>query len=112
MKKFDLKKEEFRGSIKQLMTVRGLRMINLSNYNALTGNVDKKLSNIHSIKIDIMTGFVNLYANGNGNRAGVKLDNVPVDLYKKVYNRVLEIFKNEGNISSDLKRNILVRVSR
>ena len=112
MKKFDLKKEELRGSIKQLMTVRGLRMINLSNYNALTGNVDKKLANIHSIKIDIMTGFVNLYANGNGNRAGVKLDNVPVDLYKKVYNRVLEIFKNEGNIPSDLKRNILVRVSR
>ena len=112
MKKFDLKKEELRGSIKQLMTVRGLRMINLANYNALTGNVDKKLANIHSIKIDIMTGFVNLYANGNGNRAGVKLDNVPVDLYKKVYNRVLEIFKNEGNIPSDLKRNILVRVSR
>ena len=112
MKKFDLKKEEFRGSIKQLMSVRGLRMINLANYNAWAGNVDNKLVNIHSIKIDIMTGFVNLYANGNGNRAGVKLDNVPVDLYKKVYNCVLEIFKNEGNIPSDLKRNILVRVSR
>ena len=112
MKKFDLKKEEFRGSIKQLMSVRGLRMINLANYNAWAGNVDNKLVNIHSIKIDIMTGFVNLYANGNGNRAGVKLDNVPVDLYKKVYNRVLEIFKNEGNIPSNLKRNILVRVSR
>ena len=112
MKKFDLKKEEFRGSIKQLMTVRGLRMINLANYNAWAENVDKKLANIHSIKIDIMTGFVNLYANGNGNRAGVKLDNVPVDLYKKVYNRVLEIFKNEGNIPYDLKRNLLVRVSR
>ena len=53
MKKFDLKKEEFRGSIKQLMTVRGLRMINLANYNAWAGNVDKKLANIHSIKIDI-----------------------------------------------------------
>lgn len=112
MKKFDLKKEEFIGSIKQLMSVRGLRMINLANYNAWAGNVDNKLVNIHSIKIDIMTGFVNLYANGNGNRAGVKLDNVPVDLYKKVYNRVLEIFKNEGDIPSDLKRNILVRVSR
>ena len=112
MKKFDLKKEEFIGSIKQLMSVRGLRMINIANYNAWAGNVDNKLVNIHSIKIDIMTGFVNLYANGNGNRAGVKLDNVPVDLYKKVYNRVLEIFKNEGNIPSDLKRNILVRVSR
>ena len=61
MKKFDLKKEELRGSIKQLMTVRGLRMINLSNYNAWAGNVDKKLVNIHSIKIDIMTGFVNLF---------------------------------------------------
>ena len=34
MKKFDLKKEELRGSIKQLMSVRGLRMINLANYNA------------------------------------------------------------------------------
>ena len=112
MKKFDLKKEEFRGSIKQLMTVRGLRMINLANYNAWAGNVDKKLANIHSIKIDIMTGFVNLYANGNGNRAGVKLDDVHADVYKKVYNRVLEIFKHEGDIPGDLKRNILVRVSR
>ena len=112
MKKFDLKKEELRGSIKQLMTVRGLRMINLANYNAWAGTVDTKLAPIHPIKIDIMTGLVNLYANGNGNRAGVKLDNVPVDLYKKVYNRVLEIFKNEGNIPSDLNRNILVRVSR
>ena len=62
MKKFDLKKEEFIGSIKQLMSVRGLRMINLANYNAWDGNVDNKLVNIHSIKIDIMTGFVNLYA--------------------------------------------------
>jgi hypothetical protein len=112
MKKFDLKKEELRGSIKQLMTVRGLRMINLANYNAWAGNVDKKLVNIHSIKIDIMTGFVNLYTNGNGGRAGQKLDDVHVDIYKKVYNRVLEIFKHEGDIPGDLKRNILVRVSR
>ena len=112
MKKFDLKKEELRGSIKQLMTVRGLRMINLSNYNAWDGNVDKKLANIHSIKIDIMTGFVNLYANGNGNRAGVKLDDVHADIYKKIYNRVLEIFKHEGDIPGGLKRNILVHISR
>lgn len=112
MKKFDLKKEEFRGSIKQFMTVRGLRMINLANYNAWAGNVDKKLANIHSIKIDIMTGFVNLYANGNGNRAGIKLDDVHADVYKKVYNRVLEIFKSEGDIPAYLKRNILVRISR
>ena len=112
MKKFDLKKEEFRGSIKQLMSVRGLRMINLANYNAWDCNVDKKLANIHSIKIDIMTGFVNLYSKGNGNRAGAKIDDVHADVYKKVYNRVLEIFKNEGDIPADLKRNILVRISR
>ena len=112
MKKFDLKKEEFRGSIKQLMSVRGLRMINLANYNAWAGKVDKKLANIHSIKIDIMTGFVNLYTNGNGGRAGKKLDDVHSDIYKKVYNLVLEIFKHEGDIPGDLKRNILVRVSR
>ena len=112
MKKFDLKKEEFRGSIKQLMSVRGLRMINLANYNAWDCNVDKKLANIHSIKIDIMTGFVNLYSKGNGNRAGAKLDDVHADVYKKVYNRVLEIFKSEGDIHADLKRNILVRISR
>lgn len=112
MKKFDLKKEEFRGSIKQLMSVRGLRMINLANYNTWAGKVDKKLTNIHSIKIDIMTGFVNLYANGTGNRAGIKLDDVHADVYKKVYNRVLEIFKNEVYIPADMKRNILVRLSR
>lgn len=112
MKKFDLKKEELRGSIKQLMSVRGLRMINLSNYNVWVGRVDKKLENIHSIKIDIMTGFVNLYVNGNGNQAGKKIDDVSTDVYKKVYNKVLEIFKFETDIPSELKRNILVRVSR
>ena len=55
---------------------------------------------------------VNLYTNGNGGRAGQKLDDVHADIYKKVYNRVLEIFKHEGDIPGDLKRNILVRVSR
>jgi hypothetical protein len=59
-----------------------------------------------------MTGFVNLYTNGNGGRAGKKLDDVHSDIYKKVYNRVLEIFKNESYIPADMKRNILVRVSR
>jgi hypothetical protein len=87
-------------------------MINLANYNAWAGNVDKKLVIIHSIKIDIMTGFVNINTNGNGGRAGQKLDDVHADIYKKVYNRVLEIFKHEGDIPGDLKRNILVRVSR
>ena len=112
MTKFDNKNEEFRDTIKKKMTVCGIRMIKLTKYDAQTRNTDKKLANIHSIKIDIMTGFVNLYANGNGNRAGVKLDDVHVDVYKKVYNRVLEIFKHEGDIPGDLKRNILVRVSR
>jgi hypothetical protein len=59
-----------------------------------------------------MTGFVHLYANGTGNRAGIKLDDVHADVYKKVYNRVLEIFKNESYIPADMKRNILVRISR
>ena len=112
MKKFDLKKEELRGSIKQLMIVRELRMINLNNYNAWSGKTSKKLSHIHSIKIDLLTGFVNLYANGNGVVAGKKIDNVPSEIYKAVYNKVLEIFRNEADIPSSLKRNILVRVSR
>jgi hypothetical protein len=112
MKKFDLKKEEYRGSIKQLMAVRGLRMINLANYSRWSGKTDKKLENIHSVKIDIMTGFVNLHAKGTGDRAGVKLDNVHVDIYKKVYNLILDIFKNELDIPSEMRRNILVKVSR
>lgn len=112
MKKFDLKKEEYRGSIKQLMAVRGLRMINIANYNSWAGKEDKKLENIHSAKIDIMTGFVNLYAKGKGDRAGLKIDNVNVDIYKRVYNLILDIFKNELDIPSEIRRNILVRVSR
>ena len=112
MKKFDLKKEEFRGSIKQLMAVRGLRMINLFNYNNWVGNVPSKLENIHSIKIDLMNGYVNLHLPGNAGRAGDKIDNVAANIYKKVYERVLEIFKNEDDIPSAVKKNILVRVSR
>jgi hypothetical protein len=112
MKKFDLKKEEYRGSIKQLMTVRGLRMINIANFNAWSGNVMPKLENVHSVKIDIMNGFVNLYAPGKGGRAGNRIDDVSAAIYKKVYERVLEIFKTELDIPADVRRNILVRVSR
>ena len=112
MKKFDLKKEEFRGSIKQLMAVRGLRMINLFNYNNFIGNTPTKIENIHSIKIDLMNGYVNLYTPGNAGRAGDRIDNVAANIYKKVYERVLEIFKNEDDIPSAIKKNILVRFSR
>lgn len=112
MKKFDLKKEELRGSIKQLMVVRGLRMINLMNYNNWSGNVSKKLENVHSIKIDILTGFVDLYTKGKGAKSGKKIDNVTSDMYNTIYKRVLEIFANEFDIPMDIKRNILVRVSR
>lgn len=112
MKKFDLKKEEYRGSIKQLMTVRGLRMINFANYNAWAGNVPAKLQNIHSVKIDIMNGYVDLYTPGGNGRAGRRIDDVAAGIYKKVYERVLEIFRSEDMIPSDVRRNILVRVSR
>ena len=112
MKKFDFKKEEIRGSIKQLMTFRGLRMINLANYLLWSGKPKKDFEEIHSVKFDIMNGYINVYSNGKNGRAGEKIENLNTTMYRKIYNLIVDIFKNEGDIPSKLKRNILVRVNR
>ena len=112
MKKFDAKREEYRGAIKQLMVVRSLRMINLANFNVWVGNKPRGLENIHSVKIDLLTGQINVFANGAGAKAGPVIDDVSTETYKKIYDRVIEIFRSEDYIKSNERRNILVRVSR
>lgn len=112
MKKFDTKREEYRGAIKQLMVVRSLRMINLANYAKWVGNKAKGIENIHSVKIDLLTGQINVFANGAGAKAGPVIDDVQTETYKKIYDRIVEIFRSEDYIQASERRNILVRVSR
>ena len=54
-------KEEYRGTIKQIMKVRGLRTISLANYNDWAGKKNDYANGIHSFKIDIQDGYVNAY---------------------------------------------------
>lgn len=112
MKKFDAKREEYRGAIKQLMVVRNLRMINLANFNVWVGNKPRGIENVHSVKIDLLTGQINVFANGAGAKAGPVIDDVSTETYKKIYDRVIEVFRSEDYIKANEKRNILVRVSR
>lgn len=112
MKKFDVKREEYRGAIKQLMVSRSLRMINLANFNRWVGNTTRGIENVHSVKIDLLTGQINVFANGAGAKAGPIMDDVTTETYKKIYNRVIEIFRSEDCIDPSERRNILVRVSR
>lgn len=110
--KFDSKREEYRGAIKQLMAVRGLRTINLANYSKWVGNEAKGIENVHSVKIDLLTGQINVFSKGIGAKSGPMVDDVPTPVYKKIYNRVREVFMSEPYITALEKRNILVRVSR
>ena len=118
-KSIDLKKEEFRGTLKQIMKVRGLRTISLKNYQEWKGQpIDT--GGIHSVKLDIMSGYINLFGYDFAKRSGkpicsnVAIEDAPAGVYQNVYSQVVDILKEEaeGNIPSKVKKNILVKVTR
>lgn len=106
-KSIDYQKEQYRGTLKQIMKVRGLRAISLTNYNKWVNMFPFETSTVHSLKIDIQDGYINLFTHQNE-----KIDDAPVQLYHDVYERVNEILQNEKNIPYKIKRNILVKVGR
>ena len=117
-KNLNLQKEEFRGTLKQIMKVRGLRTISLSNYNAWKGNPENASEGIHSVKLDIMSGYLNIYPYGTLSKTGKftcgeeAIENASAETYRDVYRQVINILNDEASIPGKVRRNILVRVAR
>lgn len=113
----NLKKEMYRGTLKQIMKVRGLRSISLSNYREWA-NEEQTTKGIHSLKLDLQDGYINIYGYGKQTKTGkylcgeTAIEDASADTYAAVYSKVMEILDNEKNIPSRVKKNILVRLSR
>ena len=116
-KSMDLNKESYRGTLKQIMKVRGLRTISLDNYNTWKGT-ERNTDGIHSLKLDIQSGYINIFgysftkAKGTPVCSNVAIEDAPAELYHYVYGQVMNILNDEPNIPSKVKKNILVRVAR
>jgi hypothetical protein len=108
-KTLNYEKELYRGAIKQIMKVRGLRTISLANYNKWLGVTDNKI--IHSVKLDVQDGYVNIYGYKN-DKCGEQIEDGTSDLYHSVYNQIMDIVNTEKTIPNKIKRNILVKVFR
>lgn len=116
-KSTNYKKEEYRGTLKQIMKVRGLRTISLSNYNAWRGN-EQDVNGIHSLKLDLQSGYLNIFGYRRAIKSGKlmcdkqAIENASAETYRKVYNQVMNILKEEGDIPCNVRKNILVRMAR
>ena len=113
VKKENFHKEQIRGTIKQLMKVRGLRSISIANY--YKWKVKEKNKWLHSLKLDIQDGYLYLYGfrkSENDSRAGERLENLSIDQYDEAYRQVRNILADEDKIPSNIKRNILIKMSR
>lgn len=113
VKKENFHKEQICGTIKQLMKVRGLRSISIANYNKW--KMKEKNKWLHSLKLDIQDGYLYLYGfrkSENDSRAGERLENLSIDQYDEAYRQVRNILADEDKIPSNIKRNILIKMSR
>lgn len=113
VKKENFHKEQIRGTIKQLMKVRGLRSISIANYNKW--KMKEKNKWLHSLKLDIQDGYLYMYGfrkSENDSRAGERLENLSIDQYDEAYRQVRNILADEDKIPSNIKRNILIKMSR
>lgn len=116
-KQMNTAKEEYRGTLKQIMKVRGLRTISLNNYMKWKG-VQPDPTGVHSLKIDIQSGYLNIYGYGaESEKRGFRCSDTAIEdasatLYRGVYNTVMEILEKENEIPTKVKKNILVSVFR
>lgn len=115
MKTLNYQKEQYRGTIKQIMKVRGLRTISLANYNVWKG-MEPGANGIHSLKLDIQDGYLNIYGyqvNGKGNlTCGQAIQDAPESLYEKAYKQVMNLINDEAKIPYRVRKNILVKLAR
>ena len=104
-------KFQVRGAIKEIMRNYGLRTISLANYYRHM-NINPSVD-VHSVKYDIMNGYIKLYRYKNNDiKCGDVYETVDVNIYNDVYNTITTILNSENQIPSKVKRNILVKVSR
>ena len=110
---FDYNKEQSRGTLKQIMKVRGLRTISIANYvNWLNANgYNLNRPNVHSLKFDIQDGYINAYG-WNGNRCGVKIEDLSSEEYTNVLNVVQNMLVDESRMPYRVRRNVFVKVAR
>ena len=109
-------KEQYRGTLKQIMKVRGLRTISLNNYHKWKGD-ENNASGVHSLKLDVQSGYINVYGynTAKSNKlvcSAEAFQDVPASIYRDVYEDVMNIIKDESSIPYNVRKNILVRVAR
>ena len=109
--------ESYRGSIKQIMKVKHLRAINFRNFVTNYLNSETNLNyldelNLHSVKYDVMSGYIDLYSNGTNGKCGPKIVDAPIELYKNAYLLLSDILRCEKDIPYKVRRGILVSVYR
>ena len=115
MKRFiDYQKEQYRGTLKQVMKVRGLRSISLSNFlNWKESNGEQVTrGTIHSLKLDLQDGYINAYSYAADGRCGEKIVDADAAAYKTASDIINELLTRESEIPYKVRRNILVNVSR
>ena len=110
---FDYNKEQSRGTLKQIMKVRGLRTISIANYVKWLNDNGATLSNpnVHSVKLDLQDGYINAYG-WKGNKCGEKIEDLSSEGYANVLETVRSILADEGNIPYRVRRNIFVKMCR
>lgn len=112
--KQNCEKFQLRGAIKEIMKNYGLRAISVKNYFDFLGTTPT-LENVHSVKYDIMNGYINVYKfkeNDAKRRCGEQIDTVSNETYKEIYNILEKLIKNEVKIPYNKKKNIMVKVNR
>lgn len=110
---FDYRKEQYRGTLKQIMKVRGLRTISLANYANWMRSNGKQMDGpfVHSVKLDIQDGYINAYG-WDGARCGGKIADASADVYRDVLAMVNDALANESVIPYRVRRNIFVKMAR
>lgn len=109
----DYNKEQSRGTLKQIMKVRGLRTISIANYiNWLNSNGKKVAQNdVHSLKLDLQDGYINAYG-WSGNKCGEKIEDLSAEEYTNVLSIVQNMLVDESVMPYRVKRNIFVKMCR
>lgn len=114
LERAEQEKEEELSWLKQRLlsffTERNLRAVSLYNYQRNTG---KEIGYIYSVKLDVSkhNGF-KFYRLGDDERCGAIIDEPTKEDYEHVLAVIKDIVAHEKDIHTNIKRNILVTLSR
>ena len=104
--KQNYEKFQIRGAIKEIMRNYNIRTISLKNYFNYLG-ITPTLENIHSVKYDIMNGYIKAYKykeNDSKQRCGEPFETISNDVYKEIYDILESIIKDEHKIPYKIKK--------